>query len=261
MKKHVIVAIFVIVVLAAGSITLVSAEPKDFKLGFIVPMTGPASHIGRRMKHAFMMAAEEINEKGGLLGMQVKLIEWDGMADPERAMTGAKKLIESDGVWGLIGVFRSGAALAVADVAAAKKKVFVDTNANSPAITALVKKDYNKYKYVFRPAATAIHFSDSVIPFITGIVKAKTYFYIAENTTYARDTFGALEVALKPMGITCVGNAYADVSASEFMGELARINLLNPMWSSSPCRQQQELLFKNSIMTKRWEFRKYPFQV
>ncbi len=229
MKKILLMGICFFLAIGVVSLTdRVSAQPRELKLGLLAPLTGPASAIGQRMSHAIKMAADEVNARGGVLGMQIKLIEWDDMAEPERGVTGAKKLIESDQVWGLIGVFRSGVALAVADIAAAHRKLFMDTNAASPAITGLVKKDYNKYKYIFRNAGMSTHFEESVNPFLTEIVKAKTYFFIAENTKQSRDIFEATKKTFDAKGIKCIGEAYVDVAASEFMGELARIKSMKP---------------------------------
>lgn len=204
------------------------AQPKELKLGLLSPLTGPISEGGQRISNSIKMAAEEINAKGGILGMQIKLIEWDTMGEPERGVTGAKKLIETDQVWGLIGVYRSGVALAVAEVAAANKKLFMVTDAASPAITGLVKKDYEKYKIIFRTGAIASQFTESTYPFFTDVVKAKTFFYVAENTKISKDIYGAAEKDLEARGIKSLGTAYVDVAASEFMGELARIKSLKP---------------------------------
>jgi branched-chain amino acid transport system substrate-binding protein len=226
MKKVLLLGLCFGLVMAMGSVGW--AQPKELKLGLLAPLTGPISEGGQRIANSIKLAAEEINAKGGLLGMQIKLIEWDTQGEPERGVTGAKKLIDSDQVWGLIGVYRSGVALAVAEIAVANKKLFMVTDAASPAVTGLVQKDYDKYKYIFRTAAMATQFTISVNPFVTDIIKAKTYFFIAENTKMSRDIFEATKKTFDPMGIQCLGEAYVDVAASEFMGELARIKSLKP---------------------------------
>lgn len=228
MKKVLMIGIYLFLIIGVVGLTLVSAQPKELKIGLLNPLTGPGSMIGQRMSYAFKMAADEVNAKGGVLGYQIKLIEWDDMGETERGLTGAKKLIESDQVWGLAGIFRSGVALAVADIASANKKPLMITNAASPAITGLVKKDYNKYKYIFRTGALSSNFSDTAVPFLTDIVKAKTYFIVSENTEHSRNLVKAAKETLDPKGIKCIGEAYVDPAAVEFMGELLRIKSLKP---------------------------------
>jgi branched-chain amino acid transport system substrate-binding protein len=228
MQKILITIVCLILIVGSGSLASVSAQSNELKIGVIIPLSGPAAVIGHRMSCGFKLAAEQLNAKGGVLGKQIKLIEWDDMTEPERGVTGAKKLINTDKVWGLIGIFRSGVALAVAEVAAAEKTIYMDTNAASPDITALVKKDYNKYKYIFRNASMATNFQQTAVPFLTDITKAKNYFFIAENSKFSHDLFKATKETYDGLGIKCIGEAYVDQAASEFTGELSRIRYSKP---------------------------------
>jgi branched-chain amino acid transport system substrate-binding protein len=228
MKKILMIGIYLFLIVGVFSLTSVLAQPKELKIGLLDPLTGSGSMIGQRMSYAFKMAADEVNGRGGVLGYQIKLIEWDTMGETERGLTGAKKLIESDQVWGLAGIFRSGVALAVADIVAASKKPLMITNAASPAVTGLVKKDYNKYKYIFRTGGLSSNFSGTAVPFLTDIIKAKTFFIVSENTEHSRNLVKAAKETLEPKGIKCIGEAYVDPATVEFMGELLKIKSLKP---------------------------------
>jgi branched-chain amino acid transport system substrate-binding protein len=74
----------------------------------------------------------------------------------------------------------------------------------------------------------APHFTEVCYPFFTHVIKAKTFFFVAENTKISRDIYEAAEKDLQAKGIKSLGTAYVDVAASEFMGELARIKSLKP---------------------------------
>ena len=72
------------------------AEP--IGLGVLVPLSGPAAEGGQKMADAFAMAAEEINHSGGVLGREIELVIFDTETDPDKAVAGARRLIEEDGV-------------------------------------------------------------------------------------------------------------------------------------------------------------------
>ena len=202
---------------------------EPIKLGVLVPLSGPAAGGGRKMADAFAMAAEEINHSGRVLGREIELVVFDTETDPDKAVAGAERLIEEDGVWALIGVYRSGVALAIAEVAADHKAIFLDTVAADPAVTRLVADDYERYKYVFRTGASSPQFVLNVVPFLTEIVKAKTYYFVGEDTVWAHSVAKGNKAILEEQhGIKEAGTAFAAAGATEFATILSDIKAKDP---------------------------------
>ncbi|OPL13503.1 MAG: hypothetical protein AVO39_10530 [delta proteobacterium MLS_D] len=132
-----------------------AAGAKTIKIGIL----GPMKYVmGQHGWYAAEIAAEEINAAGGIqVGserMNVELVKVDtnellSMAD---AVAAVERAITGDKVDFIIGGASSGAILAMQDVAADYKKVFLIGGAGShPELTDRVGKDYEKYKYFFRP--------------------------------------------------------------------------------------------------------------
>ena len=86
----------------AGLILLatVAAAPAhaDIKIGFQVPLTGPAATDGKSAQIAGEIAVEDINAAGGVLGQKVQLVTYDDQAKSDQAIFTANKLIGEDGV-------------------------------------------------------------------------------------------------------------------------------------------------------------------
>lgn len=198
------------------------------KIGVLVPLTGPIAEGGTRMLKAMEMATDEINKSGGVLGRKIELKVWDTEGKVEKGVTGAKKLILQDNVWGLIGVYRSGVALAVQDVVPEYKKIFMVTDAASNQITRRVKEDYNKYKYTFRSAASIDQFAELMIPFLTDVVKAKSYFYVSETTLWTKELGEVVKKFADTHGIKFLGTVECDPAAQEFTSEIAKVKDANP---------------------------------
>ncbi|MBV8835944.1 MAG: ABC transporter substrate-binding protein, partial [Alphaproteobacteria bacterium] len=83
-----------IVLLAAGTIP----ARAEIKIGFQVPLTGPAATDGKSAQIAGEMAVEDINAAGGVLGQKLQLVTYDDQAKSDQAIFTANKLIGEDGV-------------------------------------------------------------------------------------------------------------------------------------------------------------------
>jgi branched-chain amino acid transport system substrate-binding protein len=80
-----------------GAATTLPARA-DIKIGFQVPLTGPAATDGKSAQIAGEMAVEDINAAGGVLGQKLQLVTYDDQAKSDQAIFTANKLIGEDGV-------------------------------------------------------------------------------------------------------------------------------------------------------------------
>ena len=65
--------------------------------------SGPAQELGKNMRLGIEAAFAEANRNGGVAGRRLDLISLDDAYEPEAAVTNTQQLIESDGVFALIG--------------------------------------------------------------------------------------------------------------------------------------------------------------
>jgi len=72
-------------------------------LGQSCPLTGPAAELGTEMRLGAQLHFNEINQKGGIFGRQIKLTTLDDGYEPDRAAANTKRLIETEGVFALFG--------------------------------------------------------------------------------------------------------------------------------------------------------------
>ncbi len=111
MKKFVKVAS-----LALASAMLLSttafAEGETFKIGGIGPMTGAAAAYGNAVMNAAQIAVDEINEAGGVNGVQLEFMPQDDEHDAEKSVN-AYNALKDEGMQMLLGTVTSAPCIAV----------------------------------------------------------------------------------------------------------------------------------------------------
>src|SRR5262249_41965612 len=125
-----------------------SAE-NTIKIGFPMPLSGPASVYGVPLVKGAQMAVAEINAAGGVLGRKLELLERDSKASADEAVRLARELIIKNNVDFLSGTLTSAEAPAVSTIAKENKIVFVATTAKTIQLVAPA----NLHPYIFRLAS------------------------------------------------------------------------------------------------------------
>lgn len=86
-----------------------------FKIGGIGPVTGGAAVYGEAVKNGSELAVKEINEAGGINGVQVEMDYQDDEHDPEKAVN-AYNSLKDWGMHALLGTVTSAPCVAVGEV-------------------------------------------------------------------------------------------------------------------------------------------------
>jgi branched-chain amino acid transport system substrate-binding protein len=100
-------------------------------------------------KKGMELAVEEVNSGGGVLGRKLELVVRDDGGNPGDAVRVAEELIAREKVNVLMGTFASNVGLAVANLAAQRKVLFV---ASEPLTDKLVWENGNRYTWRLRPS-------------------------------------------------------------------------------------------------------------
>ncbi|HEV3009886.1 MAG TPA: ABC transporter substrate-binding protein [Burkholderiales bacterium] len=100
-------------------------------------------------KKGMELALEEINNSGGVLGRKLELVTRDDGGTPGDAVRVAEELIAREKATVLMGTFASNVGLAVANLAAQRKVLFV---ASEPLTDKIVWENGNRYTFRLRPS-------------------------------------------------------------------------------------------------------------
>lgn len=109
------IVVLVLVLLALVSVRC-SRGGDSIKIGFFGPLTGNTATAGQSLRNGALIAIEEMNAAGGLLGKKITLVEYDDRSSPEQAVKSAMKLVTVDRVHAIVGSLHSGNILASAPI-------------------------------------------------------------------------------------------------------------------------------------------------
>lgn len=203
------VALAVTLAIGAGSEARAQISGDVIKIGFITDMSGLYSDIdGPAGTEAIRMAIADAG--GAIAGKKVELLFADHQNKPDVAAAKAREWIDQQGVDMLIGGTNSGASLAMAVVAAEKKKPFFAVGAGSSALT-------NE-----QCTAYTVHYAYDTVALAKGtggaVVKAggKSWFFLQADYAFGAALANDTASVVKAAGGTVVGTVKHPLSASDF---------------------------------------------
>jgi branched-chain amino acid transport system substrate-binding protein len=142
-------------------------------------------------KQGWMLAIEEVNASGGLLGRPVEVIARDDAGKPEEALKHAIELTSSEKVDVLAGGFLSNVGLALSDHAVKNKRLFV---ASEPLTDAMVWDKGNRYTFRLRPST---YMQSAMLVEEAAKLPAKRWATIAPNYEYGQSAVASFKELLK----------------------------------------------------------------
>jgi branched-chain amino acid transport system substrate-binding protein len=134
MKKNIIAAL----VLCCAAFLLFACKAKDsdtVTVGAIFPLSGAVAFYGNESRDGALLAIEEINAAGGLLGKKIALISEDDEGNAEKAVNAFTKLVSRDKVSFIMGSSTSGPTMAMTSLAQQSKVILISPSATNEDVT------------------------------------------------------------------------------------------------------------------------------
>jgi len=194
MKRIKMFLVISILVLAVGvaSLGVMAADKALVVIGLQAPITGAEAIEGEMAKQSVEIAAQMINEKGGILdGRMIEIMVVDDACQPKESALAAIKLI-SKGVTAVIQTYGSSITQPASDIYEKYKKVNVAYGATVSGLTE------RGLKYFFRTCGRTdtqgAFFVDEVVP----LFNAKKVAIMHDNQTFSLGLAEETKTALQP---------------------------------------------------------------
>jgi urea transport system substrate-binding protein len=187
-------------------------------VGVLQSLTGTMAISEITVKNAEMLAIEEINAAGGVLGKKINALVEDGASDPSTFAQKASKLIESDGVATVFGGWTSASRKAMLPVFERTKNLLwypvqFEGNECSPNIMYSGAQPNQQALPALEWAKAQGH---------------QTYFLIGSDYVYPRTANLILKKHIEQGGMRVLGESYVPLGGTDFSGVIARIRQAKP---------------------------------
>jgi branched-chain amino acid transport system substrate-binding protein len=213
-----------LVVLLAATPALAAKKKRPVKIGLLYALSGLAAVYTEGTVIGHDIAAEEINAKGGILGHKIKYVKRDDKIKPGIAVKEFRRLVTRDQVDFVMGVISSGVALAVSQVAKEMKVLFVDTIAQTSALTG-----EQGHRYVIRTNTNTTTLGRTAA-LAAAKQPWKTYYFIGPDYEYGHVVNNDFWTFLqsKKEGVKKIGELWPKLGEHDFSSHITTILQAEP---------------------------------
>jgi branched-chain amino acid transport system substrate-binding protein len=129
------VAAAFVTVLSFSSLSCGGNDDSEIRIGAILPLAGQVAFYGTESRDGGLLAIEEINARGGLLGKKVVFLSEDDEGRPEMTINAFTRLTTRERVSMIMGSSTSGATMAITDRAQSAGVLVISPSATSFDVT------------------------------------------------------------------------------------------------------------------------------
>lgn len=196
-----------------------AAEGETIKVGILHSLSGTMAISEVSVKDATMMAIEEINAAGGVMGKLLEPIIEDGASDWPTFAEKARKLIQQDGVAVVFGCWTS----------ASRKAVL-------PVFEELNGLLFYPVQYEGLEASPNIFYTGAeptqqIIPgveFLVNELGAQSIYLLGSDYVFPRTANLIIKAQLEALGVTLAGEEYVPLGGTEFSTIISKIQEAQP---------------------------------
>jgi branched-chain amino acid transport system substrate-binding protein len=196
------------------------------KIGAVLPLSKAAfAQAGEEQRRGLLMALEEINQAGGVLGKKLELIIEDDTGEPSVGIAAAEKLLTRDKVVALIGGYSSTITFAQLN-AIQRLEPFV---AWAGASSTKVEHEFGPKRWFFHYHPWDYHRQSTIRDFLLTISpRPKTVAVAYEDGIYGTTSRDYVVKYLKEKGFEIVFDERFKSGSSDFTPMLTKIKKANP---------------------------------
>ena len=197
-------------------------DRSTIKIGFFGDLTGPTFNFGKSAYNGVLMAADEINQYGGINGRRIDVVIEDDKGSPESAARLTAKLIDHDKVIAIIAGGTSGNSRAAAPKAQASHVPLISPSSTDPAVT-------QTGDYIFRACFVDSFQGEVMASFAVNTLKAQKAAILFDfNSPYGLGLTEYFKNSFTRLGGKIVAEQSYTQGDADFKGQLSTIRSAEP---------------------------------
>ncbi|WP_157068396.1 transporter substrate-binding protein, partial [Geobacillus jurassicus] len=195
-----------------------SSKGDTVKVGILHSLSGTMAISEVSLRDAELMAIEEINASGGLLGKKIEPVVEDGASDWPTFAEKAKKLLQKDQVAAIFGGWTS----------ASRKAMLPVVEQNNGLLWYPVQYEgMESSPNIFYTGATT---NQQIVPAVSWLLKnrGKTFFLLGSDYVFPRTANKIIKAQLKAEGGQVVGEEYTPLGHTDYSTIISKIKQVKP---------------------------------
>ncbi len=203
--------------------SILRADTGPIRIGFPIPLSGPFGAIAKDQQQGAIVAMEEINASGGVLGRKLELLFRDDELKPATGAQRAQELIEREHVSFMAGVIAAHVQMAVNEQTRKAKMLFFSLS-QSDEITA--KPDGSRYTFheAMNPTITA----RAVGNWAVKNLGKQRWWIIYADYAWGKQINHNFHQVLEKAGGSIIGTTAYPLGSSEFSAHIPKIQAAKP---------------------------------
>ncbi len=206
---------FGVVLLAAAAMTLPASAQGPVKLAIVAEITGGGAPSGTMWRDGVLLAVEEINRKGGILGRSLESFVMDTQTDPPTSVAVIRRAI-NDRPFAIMGTVYSSSTVANMDIA---RQAGIPQISGSESVMVVQKGNPNIFLTSF---SQQVGFA-KLVRWVAEDLKADKIALVYVNNAFGRGGREMFTKFLKDRGKSLVADISTEVQQADFTAELTQV--------------------------------------
>jgi ABC-type branched-subunit amino acid transport system substrate-binding protein len=206
-----------------ASINVIAAPTTQITIGLDLPQTGSYSDQGADQLRAYRMAIDEVNAKGGVMGMKLNYTVGDDQTKALPAVENATRMIDRDGAIMITGGSSTGTAVAVSGLCQQKKTIFMATLTHGDETT-----DGNCHYHTFRRYNNAHMSARAMAQTLLKKYGTGRWFHITADYVWGHSVYDNLVAVVEPKGAKTIKNVLLPLGTTDFASALQQAQAAKP---------------------------------
>jgi branched-chain amino acid transport system substrate-binding protein len=204
----------------AGLTAPAAAQKAEPCIGASWEMTGPLANTGATLKMAVETALDEINGAGGVLGQQLRLVIYDDVGEPAKAVDNGRRIGERDNCVIMMGGGRTPNAIALREPLAEMNLPWIGPIS---AGTRVIEHESGKNEWMFRISMKDRWVSGYLVDYAHQRWPDAKLGIVYEGTGWGQGAVPDIEAAMKRANLPVVGKETFNLGDQDMSAQMIRL--------------------------------------
>jgi branched-chain amino acid transport system substrate-binding protein len=211
----------VVALLAFATVACQSAPQSGapIRVGLVAPLSGDSAAAGEAVERGMLLAADEINKSGGVLGRPLEIVARDVANDPQAGVTALKELAQQQHIVALFGSKYSPVIMAQIETLHDLQVPLIDVGGSLQKIV----NNGHTPNYAFRVSMNDDDANEFLARYALQVVGARRVGVVAVNNSWGEANAASLADWLSRQSTPATGSERINEGATDVSPQLARL--------------------------------------